>query len=106
PMILTSPPFFSVAVMASKVASTAVAAAVFVIWALSATAVMSSFLVIGPILSFARTESTAYLPLWAESLPKKNQKQEIRSAILWRIKIAACTEPARFQVRTADAFTE
>src|SRR4029079_12073417 len=54
PMILTSPPFFNVEVMASKVASTAVAAAVFVICALSATAAMSSFLVIGPILSLYR----------------------------------------------------
>src|SRR2546421_4219117 len=54
PMILTSPPFFKVEVMASKVASTAVAAAVFVICALSATAAMSSFLVIGPILSLYR----------------------------------------------------
>ena len=53
-MILTSPPFFSVEVMASKVASTAVAAAVFVICALSATAAMSSFFVIGPILSLYR----------------------------------------------------
>src|ERR1700730_1837899 len=51
-MILTSPPFFSAAVMASKVASTAEAAAVLVMLALPATVAISSFLVIAK--SFSR----------------------------------------------------
>src|SRR5262245_26561472 len=41
PMIFTSAPFLSAAVMASKVASTADAAAVLVMWALPATAAIS-----------------------------------------------------------------
>jgi hypothetical protein len=60
--------------MASKVASTAVAAAVFVICALSATAAMSSFLVIGPILSLHRINGAPAV-MGAESLPEAPQKQ-------------------------------
>jgi hypothetical protein len=63
-------------------------------------------LVIGPILSFARTESTVCLPLRAESLPKEPEMQELRSAILWRIASAQCTDRTQYQVCTADAFTE
>jgi hypothetical protein len=63
-------------------------------------------LVIGPILSFARTESTAYLPLCAESLPKENELQAIRSAMLQRIAVSEGTDCPRFQASNADTFTE
>jgi hypothetical protein len=82
-MILTSPPPFNVDVIVSNVASTADAAAVFVIDVLSATNAISSFLVMA--LSSAVDSAGHTPPLRAQdfrkcddSQPEKSERMPIR----------------------------
>src|ERR1700687_2353016 len=82
-MIFTSPPFLSAAVMASKVASTADAAAVLVMLALPATAAISSFLVIARVLSSLCPESAGICEATVCRKPancKPNRPREDRRA--------------------------
>jgi hypothetical protein len=67
---------------------------------------MSSFLVIGPFLSFARNRINGDLPSRAQSLPNETQMQAARYAKRGTIERIADTDRPQYQVRSADAFTD